>query len=106
MTGSQMVFALGACGGLATIGMPGVRNCFQAGTARAGRGVNPGVVPDLPDRRGSDGMAEPDEFAWHAPVSPRRALGGDADHQLADRGCRRQPPATPTAGVVPLACGR
>ena len=77
------------------------------GRARAaGRGVNPGVAQDLPDRRGSDRMAEPDEFALHAPVSPCRVLGGDADHQLADRGCRRRPPGTPPAGVVPLACGQ
>ena len=34
-------------------------------------------------------MAEPDEFALPAPVSPCRVLGGDADHELADRSCRR-----------------
>jgi hypothetical protein len=80
-----------------------VRNCFQAGPA-AGRGAGPGVVQDLPDRAGSDPMAEPEVFAWHAPVSPCRVLGGDADHELADRGCRRRSPGTPPAGVVPSAC--
>jgi hypothetical protein len=32
-------------------------------TRAAGRGVDPGVMQDLPDRRGRDRVAEPDEFA-------------------------------------------
>jgi hypothetical protein len=39
------------------------------GRARtAGCGADPGVVQDLPDRRGSDRVAEFHEFALHAPV--------------------------------------
>ena len=75
------------------------------GRARAaGRGVDPGVVQDLPHRGGGDRVAEPDEFALHAPVPPRRILRRHADHELADRGCRGRPPGTPPAGVVPFAC--
>jgi hypothetical protein len=28
------------------------------------------VVQDLPDRGGSDRVAEPDELAWHVPQKP------------------------------------
>jgi hypothetical protein len=39
------------------------------GRARAARrGIDPGGMQDLPDRRGSDRVAEPDEFAVHPPV--------------------------------------
>src|ERR1019366_9810465 len=51
-----------------------------------------------------DRVAEFDEFALHAPVPPRRVVRGDADDELADRGCRGRPPGTPPAGVVPSAC--
>ena len=56
-----------------------------------GRWSDPGVVQDLPDRGCGDRVAEPDKFA------------GDADHELADRGCRARPPAAPAACVVPFA---
>jgi hypothetical protein len=36
----------------------------------AGCGAGPGVTQDLPDRGGSDRVAESDEFALHAPVPP------------------------------------
>jgi hypothetical protein len=39
----------------------------------AGRGADAGVVQDLPDRGGSDRVAEPDEFALDTPV-PRAGL--------------------------------
>ena len=42
------------------------------GRARAaGRGADPGIVQDLPDRGGSDRVAEPDQLALHPPVPPR-----------------------------------
>ncbi len=72
----------------------------------AGRRADPGVVQDLPDRGGSDRVAEPDQFALHPPVPPGGIVCGDADHELADRGCRGRPPGTPSARVVPLARGK
>ncbi len=41
----------------------------------------------------------------HAPVAPPRIARCDADHELADRGCRCRPSGTAPAGVVPF-CGR
>jgi hypothetical protein len=70
----------------------------------AGRGVDPGVMQDLPYRGGTDPVAEPDELALHPPVPPRRVICCPADHELADRGCRGRPPGTPPARVIPLAC--
>ena len=49
------------------------------------------------------GLAELDEFALHLPVPPGRTVGRDADHELADRGCRGRSSGTPPAGVVPFA---
>ena len=63
-----------------------VRNCFQAGPVRRGAGVDSGVVQDLPGGGGGDRVAEPDEFALHAAVSPGGTIGSDADHELADPG--------------------
>ncbi len=34
----------------------------------AGRGIDPGIVQDLPDGGGRDLVAEPDELALHPPV--------------------------------------
>ena len=40
------------------------------GRARAaGRGAGPGIVQDLPERGGSDRVAEPDQLALHPPVT-------------------------------------
>jgi len=61
------------------------------GRARAaGCGVDPGIMQDLPHRRGSDRVAELDEFALHAPVPPSGIVGRDADHELADRSPARR----------------
>ena len=79
-----------------------VRNCFQVGPRAARRGIDPGVVQDLPHRGGRDRMAEPDELALHAPVPPRRVLRRHTDHERPDRGWRGRPPGTPPAGVIPL----
>ena len=49
-------------------------------------------------------MAELDELALHAPVPPGRVVRRDADHELADRGCRGRPPGTPPVRVIPFAC--
>jgi hypothetical protein len=48
-------------------------------------------------------MAEPDQFALDASVSPGGVLTGDADHELADPGGYGRPPGAPAAGAVPLA---
>jgi len=69
----------------------------------AGRGIDPGVVQDLPDRRGRDRVAKPGQLALHPLVPPRGVLCGHADHELADRGRRGRPSGTPPARVVPLA---
>ena len=73
----------------------------RAGTA--GRGINPGVVQDLPGRGGRDRMAGPGKLTLHPPVPPRGALRRDADHELADPGRRGRPPGTPPARIIPLA---
>jgi hypothetical protein len=74
------------------------------GRARAaGRGIDPGVVQDLPHRGGGDRVAEPDQLALHPPVPPCGVLRRDTDHELADRRCRGRPPGTTAARVVPLA---
>jgi hypothetical protein len=52
----------------------------------AGRGIDSGIVQDLPDREGGDRVAEPDQLASHSPVPPCGVLRRDADHELADRG--------------------
>jgi hypothetical protein len=80
------------------------RNCFQVGPGRRGCGINPGVMQDLPHRRGRDRVAELDELALYPPVTPRRIVRGHADHELADRSRRGRSAGTPAARVVPLAC--
>ncbi len=72
-------------------------------TGAAGCGIDPGGMQDLPYGGGGDRVAEFDEFALHAPVPPRRIVRGDADHELADRGCRGRSAGTAPAGVVPFA---
>jgi hypothetical protein len=74
------------------------------GRARAAvRGIDPGVMQDLPDRGGGDLVAEPDQLALHPPVPPPGVLYRDANHELADRRRRGRPPRTPAARAVPLA---
>jgi hypothetical protein len=77
---------------------------LPGGAGAAGRGVDPGSVQDLPHRGGRDRVAELDEFALHAPVSPCRVVGRDADHELADRSWRGRPSRTPPVRVIPSAC--
>jgi hypothetical protein len=74
------------------------------GWARATRcWVDPGGVRDLPYRGGSDRVAEIEELALHAPMAPRWVVRCDADHELADHGCRGRPSGTPPVRVVPFA---
>jgi len=42
--------------------------------------IDTGLMQDPPHGGGGDAMAEPDEFALHAPVSPGGVLGCHADH--------------------------
>jgi hypothetical protein len=49
-------------------------------------------------------VAEPDQFALHAPVPRHGILSRQADHELADRSCSGRPSGTPAAAVVPFAC--
>src|ERR1035441_7239669 len=70
----------------------------------AGRGADSGGVQDLPHSGGDDRVAGLDQFALYAPVPPRWVVRSDADHELADRGCRRRPAGGLSAGVVPFSC--
>ena len=81
-------------------GEPGIAS--RSGPVRRGAGPIPASC--MIYRGGRDRVAEPDEFALHPPVPPRGILRRDADHELADRGCRGRPSGTPAADVVPLAC--
>jgi hypothetical protein len=73
-------------------------------------GVDAGVVEgSLPHGGGGDVMAEPDQFALHAPVAPGRVLCCHAHHKFRDR--RRDRGDVPGDGVrcrppcAPPACG-
>ncbi len=71
--------------------------------ARPERGrIETGLVQNLPHGGGGDAMAEPDQFALHAPVSPLWVLGGHADDQFLDRCCGRRTSGLAARGVVPL----
>ena len=72
----------------------------------AGRGADSGGVQDMPHSVGGDRVAELNQFALYAPVPPRWVVRSDADHELADCGCRRRPAGGPSAGVVPFTCGQ
>jgi len=61
-------------------------------------------MQDLPHRGERDPVAELNELALHPPVPPGGIVRGDADHELADRGCRGRPSGTPPAGIVPFTC--
>lgn len=67
------------------------RSRYDAGSAHGGR---------------SDLVADLDEFALHAPVSPGRIVRGHTDYELADRSRRGRSSGPPTAGVIPLACDK
>jgi hypothetical protein len=54
-------------------------------TRPARRGIDTGVMQDLPHGRGGDPMAEPDQLALHPPMSPRGVLVCHPHHQLLDR---------------------
>jgi transposase InsO family protein len=62
----------------------------------------PRNTEDLPHGGGGDAMAEPDQFALHAPVPPGGILGCHANHQLLDRCCSRWTSGAAACGVVPL----
>jgi hypothetical protein len=57
----------------------------------AGRWIDPGVVQDLPHCRRRDPVTQLDELTSHASATPVGFARRHADHQLADRGCRRRP---------------
>jgi hypothetical protein len=79
------------------------KELFPRRPCAAGCGIDPRGMQDLPHRRSSDRVAEPDELTLHAPVPPRRIIRRDADHGLPDRGCCRRPSGTPPVCVGPLA---
>ena len=56
-----------------------------------GYGVEAGGGEEIPHGSGGNGVAESDEFAVDAPVSPGRVLVGEPQHQRADRGAGRWP---------------
>lgn len=54
-----------------------------AGVGLAGRRADPGGGEDPADGAGADPMAEPDQFALHAPVSPAGILAGEPEDKVA-----------------------
>ena len=74
--------------------MPG-----RAGSA--GCGVDAGIVQNLPDRGGGDAVAESNQLAVHAPVTPGGILGGPANDQLPEGRRCRGAAGTAAGGVVP-----
>jgi hypothetical protein len=63
----------------------------------------PASREDLPHGGGGDAVAETDQFALHAPVSPGGILGGHADDELLDHRCGRETAGSTACGVVPFA---
>ena len=61
------------------------RNCRQLGPDRRGAGSIPAAFQDLPHRRRGDRMAEADQFAADASVSPPSVFSGHPQHQRPDR---------------------
>ena len=64
--------------------------------------MDTGLVQDLPHGGGGDAVAEADQFALHAQVSPAWVLGGQTDDELLDCRCSRGTSAPAACGVVPL----
>jgi len=81
-----------------------VSNCLHAGPVRRGAGSirASGRICHTVDAaiRWPSLMSS----ALHAPVAPGGIVRGDADHELADRGCRGRPSGTPSARIVPFTC--
>ncbi len=71
-------------------------------TGPARRGIEACVTRDLPHGSRRDAVAEPDQLALHAPVSPGRILGCHANDQLLDRCCGGRTSGLATCGVVPF----
>ena len=63
------------------------------GGGASGRGVDAGLVQDLPHRRRGDLHPEDEQFAVHAPVTPRRVLRGPGAAPGADRAHGARPAA-------------
>ena len=69
------------------------RNLTPGRPGPSRRGVDAGIVGNLPDPRGGDAVAKPGQLAVPAPVAPAGILGGHADDQLpAGRRCPRDAP--------------
>ena len=47
-------------------------------------------------------MAEPDQFALHAPMPPDGVLGGHAHHEILNYRCGGRTSGSAACGVVPL----
>ena len=75
-----------------------VQDCFQVGTAWRGAGPVPGVVQDCRTVEAATGWPSLTSSPCTRRVCPCRVPGGDADHEFADRGGRRLPAGTPSAG--------
>jgi hypothetical protein len=77
-----------------------VRNWRQVGPDRCGAGSMPASREDLPDGGGGDAVAESDQFALHAPVSPGGVLSCPAHHEVRDRRCGGWTSGSAACGVV------
>lgn len=72
-------------------------------TRSSRRGVDVGIVQDLPHGGGRDAMAESDQFALHPPVSPAGILRCHPHHEILDRCGSGWTSRAPACGVVPCA---
>ncbi len=81
-----------------------VRNWRQVGPDRRGAGSIPASREDLPHRGDGDAVAESDQFALYAPVSPARILGRQAEDELLDRCGGGRTSRSAVCGVVPFPC--
>ena len=66
------------------------------------RGIESGVLEDLPDGRGGHGMAESDQLPLNPSVAPPGILAGHPQHEGPDRRCRGWS-AWPSVRVSPAA---
>jgi hypothetical protein len=73
-----------------------------AGTPPARRGIEAGVRQDLPHGGSGDAVAEPNQLALPAPVSPGGIFSCHPNDQLLDRCCGWRTFEMATCGVVPF----
>jgi hypothetical protein len=79
----------------------GGQELSTGGAAAARGGVDASSLQDQPHRTGRKPVAQPGEFAVDPPIPPGRVLCGQAQHQLAQLGCRGPAAGAPLTGLGP-----